>query len=315
MTEQRPIDVSELRDGDVVRAKRGEHGVVEGVWCTSDYFTWVISSDDGCALATGNDTGWTITDILRPVLVKGDRVEWVDVATAKQGTYVDFYGVRGLPGKRLSTVLHEGREILVATESLTRLPAAPEPEPDCPFPMGARVVGLYDTSVGNRQPRIRIVTGWSKHGLMGWGVDYQYEDGGRVAWDYASRLTLAPEPAPIAVGSWWADEDGIPHVAVSVRPGGGLFRRWMDEPSDLGAFGVDALLANWTLLDGPPEPPQGTVYVITNVDGQPDVWHHHVNGLHYCAGSSVGMPWTDAVSFYTNELRATLQIVHTLGVE
>ena len=71
----------------------------------------------------------------------------------------------------------------------------------------------------------------------------------------------------------------------------------------------------WTRLDGPPEPPVGSVYVITNVDGQPDVWHHHANGLHYCAGSSVGMPWADACSFYTRDLLATLQIVHTLEVE
>lgn len=32
MTDQRPIDPSTLRDGDIVRAKRGEHGVVEGAF-------------------------------------------------------------------------------------------------------------------------------------------------------------------------------------------------------------------------------------------------------------------------------------------
>ena len=42
MTDQRQIDVSELRDGDIVRAKRGEHGVVEGVFCRTGRGGWCL---------------------------------------------------------------------------------------------------------------------------------------------------------------------------------------------------------------------------------------------------------------------------------
>lgn len=62
----RPIDPSTLRDGDIVRAKRGEYGVVEGVFHSYPISSgWGIGSEaeeDG--LFAWNDKGWTITDIL-----------------------------------------------------------------------------------------------------------------------------------------------------------------------------------------------------------------------------------------------------------
>lgn len=128
-----------------------------------------------------------------------------------------------------------------------------------------------------------------------------------------TRLPAAPEPAPIEVGDWWKSATGIVAVVLGVD-GDTLTWRRLDGSLPL-AGRTHVMAESWTRLDGPPEPPVGSVYVITNVDGQPDVWHHHANGLHYCAGSSVGMPWADACSFYTRDLLATLQIVHTLGVE
>jgi hypothetical protein len=66
MTDQRPIDPSALRDGDIVRAKRGEHGVVEGVFHSYPISSgWGIGSEaEGDGLFAWNDKGWTITDIL-----------------------------------------------------------------------------------------------------------------------------------------------------------------------------------------------------------------------------------------------------------
>ena len=74
MTDQRQIDVSELRDGDIVRAKRGEHGVVEGAFHPFAINNgWGIGSEaEADGLFAWNDKGWTITDVLRPVLVEGD---------------------------------------------------------------------------------------------------------------------------------------------------------------------------------------------------------------------------------------------------
>lgn len=75
MTDQRPIDVSTLRDGDIVRAKRGEHGVVEGRW-SGNVGSWRIEDRRaGLDLARSHQGGWTITDIITLQIVHTLGVE------------------------------------------------------------------------------------------------------------------------------------------------------------------------------------------------------------------------------------------------
>lgn len=251
MTDQRPIDVSTLRDGDVVRAKRGERGVVEGVlrWAGDE---WQIRS--GASVRTviacsseALDGGWTITDILRPVLVKGDRVEWVGASRKRKASTATVCQVNG-----------------------------------------DYVAVIRDDDVADKWP-IEAVR----------------------------RLPTAPEPAPIEVGDWWADEDGLPHVVEVLHDGSVGLRRWTD--SVVNRFVEPSLLRDyWTRLDGPPEPPEGSVYVIAG-----DVWHRKTDGLHLQATSYQAWPhsWIkpkasfDVVRRYSPSDLATLQIVHTLGVE
>ena len=63
MTDQRPIDPSTLRDGDIVRAKRGEHGDVEGAFHPFAINNgWGIGSEaEADGLFAWNDKGWTGT--------------------------------------------------------------------------------------------------------------------------------------------------------------------------------------------------------------------------------------------------------------
>ena len=244
MTDQRPIDPSTLRDGDIVRAKRGEYGVVEGVFHSYPISSgWGIGSEaeeDG--LFAWNDKGWTITDILRPVLVKGDRVEWTNVVTPRQGTCV---GPRegGRPGYPQQSIVTnaEGRDVIVETDLLTRLPAA-------------------------------------------------------------------PEPAPIEVGDWLKslmDKDS--HVVTSVD-GDWIGIRWWQSGA---IYRVNRRsIEGWTRLDGPPEPPQGTVYVIGKT-----VWHADDWGHIAAAAGAVALEWSTVCGLYDTERLATLQIVHTMEVE
>ncbi len=241
MTDQRPIDPSTLRDGDIVRAKRGEHGVVEGAFHPFAINNgWGIGSEaEADGLFAWNDKGWTITDVLRPVLVKGDRVR------------------------------HQ--------------------------PYGNRVLIVIDVI---NSDLVMVVPEENRY-VASWDV--------RTA--DLTRLPAAPEPAPIEVGDWWADEGGWPCVVVKIGPTGNPFlRRWTSEHPDK-APSPETLRAAWTRLDGPPEPPVGSVYVIDEA-----VWHHDPD-CHQCIGDSGEWTWERIVAATPNSELATLQIVHTLGVE
>lgn len=107
-----------------MRAKRGEHGVVEGVFHSYPISSgWGIGSEaeeDG--LFAWNDKGWTITDILRPVLVKGDRVEWEGLEGVVG--WIAPSGIVQVDRLDKATIIAFAR-----SDNLTRLPAAPEPAP------------------------------------------------------------------------------------------------------------------------------------------------------------------------------------------
>ncbi len=241
MTDQRPIDPSTLRDGDIVRAKRGEHGVVEGAFHPFAINNgWGIGSEaEADGLFAWNDKGWTITDVLRPVLVKGDRVR------------------------------HQ--------------------------PYGNRVLIVIDVI---NSDLVMVVPEENRY-IASWDV--------RTA--DLTRLPAAPEPAPIEVGDWWADEGGWPCVVVKIGPTGNPFlRRWTSEHPDK-APSPETLRAAWTRLDGPPEPPVGSVYVIRGT-----VWESTNEG-HWRVGMEGVDLWPEAQAYYDKVDLATLQIVHTLGVE
>ena len=232
----RPIDPSTLRDGDIVRAKRGEHGVVEGVFHSYPISSgWGIGSEaeeDG--LFAWNDKGWTITDILRPVLVKGYRVEWE--------------GLEGVVG-------------WIAPSGIVQVDRLDKP----------------------------TILAFARS-------------------DNLTRLPAAPEPAPVEVGDWLKslmDKDS--HVVTSVD-GDWIGIRWW-QSGDIYRVNRRSI-EGWTRLDGPPEPPIGSVYVIDGL-----VRQHTVEGQHEAMGSLIIDSW-DLVCWRAGKDRlATLQIVHTLGVE
>lgn len=414
MTDQRPIDPSTLRDGDIVRAKRGEHGVVEGVFEWNGR-NWRIKSDDAVRASiadswqNGSGVGdWTITDILRPVLVKGDRVVWTNVVTPKQGTYVGPHE-GGRPGEpHLSVVTNaEGRDIIVETDFLTRLPTAPEPapievgdwwadmptqadvlawvadrwpnrttpiwragklseeagevmgavikvdegrktvedirmeaaqvvicamglaesvgfdlwqavadewkrsgdtrlpaapesDPVCPFPMGARVV-----PVDGWTKAAKIVTDWHPvtpgAPFVVWTRPESMPDGCET-WAPADYWTLAPEPAPITVGSWWRQDMGEPHVVSRIGDTGNIWLRpWTLSGPDICPE-PSAVREHWTTLDGPPEPPVGSVGI-----AGPVVFEATEDGIEI-TGSAFVEPWPAFCKRYGTWL-ATLRIL------
>lgn len=233
MTDQRPIDPSTLRDGDVVRAKRGEHGVVEGMFCRLDRGGWCLHDGPKRARETAwSAAGWTITDILRPVLVKGDRVE-----------------VAGITGEVFA-------------------------EP------GGFLMVLWPDESTSAVPNVI---------------------------SRATRLPVAPEPAPIEVGDWWKSATGIVGVVLGVD-GDTLTWRRLDGSLPL-AGRTHVMAESWTRLDGPPEPAVGKVYVLTSFVCENIAGHHYRMGISGCH------PWSEFLRCFTRQELATLQIVHTLGVE
>ena len=248
MTDQGPIDPSTLRDGDIVRAKRGEHGVVEGVFHSYPISSgWGIGSEaeeDG--LFAWNDKGWTITAILRPVPVKGDRVEWVGASRKRKASTATVCQVNG-----------------------------------------DYVAVIRDDDVADKWP-IEAVR----------------------------RLPTAPEPAPIEVGDWWATDSGEVCVVLDVEPKIG-------DADISNALGIRMLhnahmtivnravwLERWHRLDDPPEPEVRQVYVI----GDQAFVHSSDFGHQVTGASGPSLAWSTICDVWSDRL-ATLQIVHTLGVE
>jgi len=120
MTDQRPIDPSTLRDGDYVRAE-GDGWAAEGY-----YYRREIRSKAGWNVVCLSGEPDERVTILRPVLVKGDRVV-LGSDFGLLGTY-DGPDDQGEPGNCWFTS-ESGIHHRVPLSSLTRLPAAPEPAP------------------------------------------------------------------------------------------------------------------------------------------------------------------------------------------
>lgn len=165
------------------------------------------------------------------------------------------------------------------------------PDPVCPFPMGARVVDPFGA--------VEIVTDWRPTPGGLWLVYL----GGRAApygW-LPDALTLAPEPAPIEVGDWWADEEGVPHVVEVLHDDSVGLRRWT--ASVVNRFVEPSLLRDyWTRLDGPPEPPEGSVGTVG-----PVVFEVTADGVEI-TGSAFVEPWPAFDKRYGTWL-ATLRIL------
>ena len=123
----------------------------------------------------------------------------------------------------------------------------------------------------------------------------------------ATRLPAAPEPAPIEVGDWWKSATGIVGVVLGVD-GDTLTWRRLDGSLPL-AGRTHVMAESWTRLDGPPEPAVGKVYVLTSFVCENIAGHHYRMGISGCH------PWSEFLRCFTRQELATLQIVHTLGVE
>lgn len=234
MTDQRPIDPSTLRDGDYIRAE-GEGWAAEGY-----YYRREIRSKAGWNVVCLRGESDERVTVLRPVLVKGDRVAF--------GSDFDL-------------------------------------------------LGTYDGPDDQGEPGNCWFTSES-------GIHH------RVPLSSLTRLPAAPEPAPIEVGDWWTDEGGWPCVVVKIGPTGNPFlRRWTSEHPDK-APSPETLRAAWTRLDGPPEPPVGSVFVISR-----HVWANDGKRYRSTSPGLVSDSWDFLASGYSKAGLATLQIVHTLGVE
>lgn len=221
MTDQRPIDPSTLRDGDYVRAE-GDGWAAEGY-----YYRREIRSKAGWNVVSLCGEPDERVTILRPVLVKGDRVE-----------------VAGITGEVFA-------------------------EP------GGFLMVLWPDESTSAVPDVI---------------------------SRATRLPAAPEPAPIEVGDWWADEEGLPHVVEVLHDGSVGMRRWTY--SVVNRFVEPSLLRDhWTRLDGPPEPPMGSVYVIDKT-----VWHADDWGHIAAAAGAVGLEWATVRGLYDVDRLATLRI-------
>lgn len=122
-----------------------------------------------------------------------------------------------------------------------------------------------------------------------------------------TRLPAAPEPAPIEVGDWWKSATGIVGVVLGVD-GDTLTWRRLDGSLPL-AGRTHVMAESWTRLDGPPEPAVGKVYVLTSFVCENIAGHHYRMGISGCH------PWSEFLRCFTRQELATLQIVHTLGVE
>ena len=166
----RPIDPSTLRDGDIVRAKRGEHGVVEGVFCRTGRGGWCLHDGPTSARETAWSADcWTITDILRPVLVKGD---WVEVAGITGEVFVELGGFLMVlwPDESTSAVPD-------VISRATRLPVAPEP---APIEVGESRSAVYLASKTSHAPKwrmlraagLRVVSTWIDEAGVGETDDF-----------------------------------------------------------------------------------------------------------------------------------------------
>lgn len=122
-----------------------------------------------------------------------------------------------------------------------------------------------------------------------------------------TRLPAAPEPAPVEVGDWWKSATGIVGVVLGVD-GDTLTWRRLDGSLPL-AGRTHVMAESWTRLDGPPEPAVGKVYVLTSFVCENIAGHHYRMGISGCH------PWSEFLRCFTRQELATLQIVHTLGVE
>lgn len=128
-----------------------------------------------------------------------------------------------------------------------------------------------------------------------------------------TRLSAAPEPAPIEVGDWWADEEGVPHVVEVLHDDSVGLRRWTD--SVVNRFVEPSLLRDyWTRLDGPPEPPEGSIVRLGQKGNRIPFAAMRCNDVWRLTGYQEPLSWADLTSSATVDL-ATLQIVHTLEAE
>lgn len=182
--------------------------------------------------------------------------------------------------------------------------------PDNPYmeshPVGATV--MYANSSNNERMKI------SGYTFLGdqrkWVINHTL-NGIHNGWDYAYDLVVVPEykvgqwlihPEQIEVGDWWTDEGGWPCVVVKIGPTGNPFlRRWTSEHPDK-APSPETLRAAWTRLDGPPEPPVGSVGI-----AGPVVFEATEDGIEI-TGSAFVEPWPAFCKRYGTWL-ATLRIL------
>lgn len=192
-------------------------------------------------------------DVNVSTLRDGERVraEWPDSCRSVEGP---VHIMLGEPTVDLGSYCVNIRDAVV-----TRLPVAPEPE--CPFPMGARVI--VTRSDADERGQVGVVAGWHRS-LGEWYVDVDGVPGGWLP----SSLAVAPEHAPITVGSWLEHSDGGVYVVRAVSGGEAHLRR-IDRQS-ANAVGLREIRDgfHWTALDGPPEPTSfGSVVTVRSTGG------------------------------------------------
>jgi len=325
MTEQRPIDVSTLRDGDVGDLKSSDYkagwrlrceGVAFGIpWAIEGEYDgkyvrsntrldlrWALGEDKYPPSDDDRVTAITVLDRPSPFEM-GARVVHTD--TGRTGAVDGFHLHRdGFPLGAVSVNCGGGVWFVAAPDAFT---LAPEPAPfvdsDDLHPVIAAALEAHwarYSDQGNGTLICRDCAAVVADGYL-MGHDILHD---AIRWPVLTPATEG-EPAPITVGSWWADEEGIPHVVEALNTLAEVadLRRWEHDCRSTSQITYRGLRKNWTRLDSPPEPLVGKLYVIGGVVRQSTEhgWHRSFNGSAH--------RWDEICAALDKDRLATLRIL------
>lgn len=235
-----------LRDGDVIRVEFANDDACEGR---------VVAGHDGLWLHDTRLDSPHITSlrILRPLLRPGDRVRH------KPTGRVAFF----------DHMVSDDDALLFEFEDHTypktwhitdceRLPAEPAPQPECPFPLGAKV----------RHANTEMNC---EHRVTSWSPPYVGVDRGPACYR-PEWLQLVPQPEPVEVGQWLLDREGTPFVATKVEGEKFTVRNWETDHASPWLYSESDFERR---LPGPPEPPVGAVVAVRRDGGEWRIAHRY----------------------------------------
>lgn len=243
LTEQ----LDQLRDGDIARAEFQPDASLTMTACEGPVATRFMNQRTvGGVYIEGSDNAPLLSvTILRPLLQPGDRVRWWRNSSLI-GTVVRVDDVNA------SVVV--GASKTAFTWLLTdceRLPAEPAPQPE---------PGRYCYICGRA---LDDSITWAFHQRLNVAVCGTCPMTDVMGEDITSHLMLWHHAQPtVEVGQWWADKTKVPHVVVHLNIDHVGVRSWLAPDGAWSWVSRRQMDADWTRLDGPPEPPVGAVVAV-----------------------------------------------------